>query len=207
VEREGRRRGVPRLPGRARTRSGSGPAARGPTPPAAGAVVEIRPARPDDLDALVELYADVAAEGRWIAAEAPVDRAMRHRRMSELLDRRDARLLVAVAGGELVGQLGIELARYGVADLGMLVAAPWRGRGVGSALVAAGLAWARQAGAHKVALQVWPHNQAAIALYEKFGFRREGLLRRHYRRRNGELWDAVVMGLLLGDPQGGGSGR
>ena len=207
MEREGRRRGVLRLPGRAGTRSGSGPAAPGPTPPAAGAVFEVRPARPDDLDALVELYADVAAEGRWIAAEAPVDRAMRHRRMSELLDRRDACLLVAVAGDELVGQLGIELARYGVADLGMLVAAPWRGRGVGSALVAAGLAWARQAGAHKVALQVWPHNQAAIALYEKFGFQREGLLRRHYRRRNGELWDAVVMGLLLGDPQVGGSGR
>jgi RimJ/RimL family protein N-acetyltransferase len=151
----------------------------------------------------VELYADVAAEGRWIAAEAPVDREVRHRRMSELLGRRDARLLVAVAGGELVGQLGIELARYGVADLGMLVAAPWRGRGVGSALVAAALAWAREAGAHKVALQVWPHNQAAISLYEKFGFQREGLLRRHYRRRNGERWDAVVMGLLLDEPAGG----
>jgi len=30
-----------------------------------------------------------------------------------------------------------------------------------------------------------------------FGFQREGLLRRHYRRRNGELWDTVVMGLPL----------
>jgi RimJ/RimL family protein N-acetyltransferase len=169
-------------------------------------VFEIRPARAGDLEAVVELYADVAAEGRWIAAEAPVDRGMRQRRMSELLDRRDACLLVAVAGGELVGQVGVELARYGVADLGMLVAAPWRGRGVGSALVAAALAWAREAGAHKVALQVWPHNQAAIALYEKFGFQREGLLRRHYRRRNGERWDAIVMGLLLDDAAGGTGG-
>jgi RimJ/RimL family protein N-acetyltransferase len=101
----------------------------------------------------------------------------------------------------------MELARYGVADLGMLVAAGWRGRGVGSALVAAGLAWAREAGAHKVALQVWPHNQAAVALYEKFGFQREGLLRRHYRRRNGELWDAVVMGLLLDGPMQAGEDR
>jgi RimJ/RimL family protein N-acetyltransferase len=203
VPREGRRRGGLRLPRGARTRAGSGPAGQGATQPATGAAFEIRPARADDLGALVELYADVAAEGRWIAAEAPVDREVRHRRMSELLGRRDARLLVAVAGGELVGQLGIELARYGVADLGMLVAAPWRGRGVGSALVAAALAWAREAGAHKVALQVWPHNQAAISLYEKFGFQREGLLRRHYRRRNGERWDAVVMGLLLDEPAGG----
>jgi RimJ/RimL family protein N-acetyltransferase len=161
--------------------------------------VEIRRARPGDVDALVELYAEVAAEGRWIAGEAPVDRGLRRRRFRETLARGDAATFVADAAGEAVGQLGIELARYGVADLGMLVAAEWRGRGVGSALLAAGLDWARQAGAHKVALQVWPHNRAAIALYEKFGFQREGLLRSHYRRRNGELWDAIVMGLLLAE--------
>src|SRR4029453_15225991 len=152
-------------------------------------------------------WAGVAAEGCWISSEAPVDRAMRRRRMSELLDRPDGAMFVAEAEGELVGQLGMELARYGVAGLGMLVAAGWRGRGVGSALVAAGLAWAREAGAHKVALQVWPHNQAAAALYEKFGFQREGLLRRHYRRRNGELWDAVVMGVLLDGAMQAGEDR
>jgi RimJ/RimL family protein N-acetyltransferase len=57
--------------------------------------------------------------------------------------------------------------------------------------------WARDQGIHKLALQVWPHNDAAIRLYEKFGFEREGVLRAHYRRQNGELWDAIVMGLLL----------
>jgi N-acetylglucosamine kinase-like BadF-type ATPase len=57
--------------------------------------------------------------------------------------------------------------------------------------------WAQDHGCHKVSLQVWPHNDAALRLYEKFGFEREGLLRSHYRRRNGELWDAIVMGLLL----------
>jgi RimJ/RimL family protein N-acetyltransferase len=96
-----------------------------------------------------------------------------------------------------VGELGIELARYGVADFGMMVAADARGRGVGSGLMSAAIEWAREAGAHKIALQVWPHNEAAIALYRKFGFEQEGHLRRHYRRRNGELWDAVMMGLLL----------
>jgi RimJ/RimL family protein N-acetyltransferase len=106
-------------------------------------------------------------------------------------------VLAAGAGGKLVGDLGLHLARYGVADLGMAVLAAWRGRGVGSALLAEGIDQARAAGAHKVALQVWPHNSAAIALYERFGFQREGYLTRHYRRRSGELWDAVVMGLRL----------
>ena len=46
-------------------------------------------------------------------------------------------------------------------------------------------------------LQAWPHNTGAIALYRRAGFVEEGVLRRHYRRRNGELWGVVVMGLLL----------
>jgi RimJ/RimL family protein N-acetyltransferase len=159
--------------------------------------VVVRRAGEEDLDALVGLVEAVAAEGRWIATEPPVDRERRRRGMAEVLGQERAVLLVADAGGLAVGELGMEVAGYGVAELGMLVAGGWRGRGVGSALLGAGLDWAREAGAHKVALQVWPHNQAAIALYQKFGFEREGLLRRHYRRRNGEVWDAVVMGLLL----------
>ena len=161
--------------------------------------VVVRPAREDDLDAIVDLFATVAAEGRWIGTEAPVDRERRRQAMADALGEERTALLVADAQGQIVGELSLRLAGYGVADLGMLVAAGWRGRGLGSALLRAGLDWARQAGAHKVSLQVWPHNRAAIALYEKFGFQREGLLRRHYRRRNGELWDAVVMGLPL-DP-------
>ena len=43
---------------------------------------------------------------------------------------------------------------------------------------------------------------AALALYRKFGFEQEGYLRSHYRRANGELWDAVVMGLLLREAGG-----
>jgi RimJ/RimL family protein N-acetyltransferase len=163
-----------------------------PRPP-----VSIREATLADADALVDLLVTVAGEGRWIATEAPVDVERRRRRMVEDVERPDAIILVAEAGGATVGELGLHLARYGVAELGMAVAAGWRGRGVGGALLAEGIERARAAGAHKVALQVWPHNQAAIALYERFGFQREGYLRRHYRRRSGELWDAVVMGLRL----------
>jgi RimJ/RimL family protein N-acetyltransferase len=113
------------------------------------------------------------------------------------IERADAALLVAEEEGRIVGSLGIEVQPYGVAELGMQVAADRRGQGVGSALLADAIEWARSAGAHKVSLQYWPHNEAAGALYRKFGFEEEGVLRCHYRRRNGELWDAVVMGLVL----------
>jgi RimJ/RimL family protein N-acetyltransferase len=139
----------------------------------------------------------VAEEGRWIAGEAPTDKIERRGRFETSIHRDDAQFFVAEDGSRIVGELGIEVAGYGVADFGMMVASDARGRGVGAALMAAAIDWAREGGAHKIALQVWPHNEAAIALYRKFGFEQEGYLRRHYRRRSGELWDAVVMGLVL----------
>ena len=165
--------------------------------PPSGPQVTVRRATAADADAVVAMLVEVAGEGRWIATEAPVDVEQRRRRLVEDIEREDAVVLVAEAGGQPVGELGLHLARYGVADLGMAVAAGWRGRGVGSALLAEAIDQARTAGAHKIALQVWPHNAAAIALYERFGFQHEGYLTRHYRRRSGELWDAVVMGLPL----------
>jgi RimJ/RimL family protein N-acetyltransferase len=167
----------------------SGPPPRSP--------VKVRPATLDDVDALVAMLVEVAGEGRWIGTEAPVDVERRRRRMVDDIEGADAIVLVAEAGGAPVGELGLRLAGYGVAELGMAVPAGWRGRGVGTALLAEGIERARAAGAHKIGLQVWPHNAAAIALYERFGFEREGYLRRHYRRRSGELWDAIVMGLRL----------
>ena len=166
--------------------------------------VVVRPAQEEDLPAILDLLEAVAAEGRWLGTEAPVDRAAR----MEVLAARVAggtRAVhyVAVSEGEMVGQLSMELQASNVAELGMLVAREWRGRGIGTALVEAGLQWARAAGSHKVTLQMWPHNDAARALYRKFGFVEEGRLHRHYRRRNGELWDAVVMGLVLDEDSPG----
>ena len=105
-------------------------------------------------------------------------------------------MLVAEEGGSIVGQLSLKNMN-GLMDLGMLVLAASRGRGVGKALLRTAIDRARELGSHKITLQVWPHNVAAIALYEGFGFEREGYLRRQWKRKNGEIWDAVVMGLQL----------
>lgn len=140
--------------------------------------------------------AAVAAEGKWIGRERiDPDEGQDHLRAYLAAD--DRVIFVAEIGGRLIGNLGITLEPGGVAGLGMLVLDGYRGQGIGSALMEAAIAWAREQGAHKVDLQVWPHNDAAIALYRKFGFSEEGRLVRHYRRQNGELWDAIVMGLVL----------
>ena len=85
----------------------------------------------------------------------------------------------------------------GFGEVGMMVATDWRGRGVGTALVAAAVEWARSRDLHKLALSVFPHNNAAIGLYRKFGFVEEGRLVQHVRRADGQLWDLIEMGLML----------
>lgn len=161
--------------------------------------VDIRPLTLDDVEAVIDVFAAVAAERRWIAREPPIDRDESRRYLQSRIDDPTQVVLLAVdrETGAPVGQLGLSEGVPGVVDLGMLVADGWRSKGVGSALLEAGIAWARARGAHKVALEVWPHNERAIGLYETYGFEREGVLRRHYRRSSGELWDAIVMGLVL----------
>lgn len=155
---------------------------------------EVRPARPDDAEELALLYAAVAAERIYIGGEPPVDLERR----AELFRRGDGGQFVAVAGEEIVGQIAVLPANRGVGELGMMVADGWRSRGVGSALMEAALAWSREQELHKLTLEVWPHNEAAIALYRKFGFVEEGRRVKHHRRANGELWDSILMGLPLG---------
>jgi L-amino acid N-acyltransferase YncA len=153
----------------------------------------VRPAQAGDARAMAEIFAAVAEERDGIATEPPVDIQER----AALFARRAAGTAVAVAGGRIVGMLHVEVSRYGFGEFGMLVDRGWRGRGVGSALVAAAVDWARGQGLHKLCLEVFAHNTAAIALYRKSGFTGEGRRVKQYRRANGELWDSIVMGLAL----------
>jgi RimJ/RimL family protein N-acetyltransferase len=152
---------------------------------------EVRPMRDEDRLPLAVLFAAVAEERDGIGAEPPVN--VNARAAGWALDG----ALVAVAGDETIGWLRVEQTPFGFGEIGMAVASEWRGRGVGSALVVGAIEWARKHGLHKLTLTVFAHNTAAIALYLKFGFVEEGRRVKHFRRANGELWDALEMGLLL----------
>src|SRR4029453_6518662 len=83
-----------------------------------------------------------------------------------------------------------------VAELGGMVAAGPRRRGIGSALIEEAMNWARDLGIVRLELTVFPHNAPAIALYRKLGFQEEGILRRRYFI-DGRYVDAMLMGLDL----------
>jgi ribosomal protein S18 acetylase RimI-like enzyme len=152
----------------------------------------VRPARDADRYPLAQLFAAVAEERDGIATEPPVDIDARAQRWT--LDD----TIVAVGDGEIIGSVHVGAGGgHGFGELGMMVAAGWRGRGVGSALLLSAIESARANGLHKLSLTVFSHNAAGIALYRKFGFVEEGRRVKQYRRQSGELWDAVDMGLLL----------
>jgi ribosomal protein S18 acetylase RimI-like enzyme len=161
----------------------------------------VRGAIDEDLDELVQQIWDVATEARWLGTQVPFDRDDRRFRLDALLNEESSTLLVAdttsASGPGLVGYISVAIAPYGVADIGMLIIAGWRGLGLGRRLLDAAIEWSTSAGAHKMALEVWPHNASAIELYRRAGFVEEGRKRRHYRRHNGEIWDAVLMGRSL----------
>jgi RimJ/RimL family protein N-acetyltransferase len=167
----------------------------------------IRGLEPADVGDAVRMFDDVAEESLWVGTEGGFDIAEREARIAEsLANPMKHRSVIAQDqdSGAIVGMASAALAAYGVADIGMSVIRSWRGRGLGGRLLDAILDEVRDLGAHKVSLQVFPHNARAIGLYRTRGFGAEGRLVRHYRRRNGEVWDAIIMGLEL-DPTAPGS--
>ena len=160
----------------------------------------VRPASPRDARSFVELFRVVADEGRFIRSEQPHGDVRSYRRRFRASVTSDHARLLAVSGDRVIGEVGVEREEHPVmrhvATIGMMVAPDWRGRGVGSSLMEAAIAWCRSERVEKVELSVYPDNAAARGLYEKFGFREEGRLTGHSKKRAGYL-DEVLMGLWL----------
>jgi len=158
----------------------------------------IRPAHARDASALVTLAEEIASEPEgWLISDGGWRTATDERRYLRAIRRYpDAAVFVAESEDGIVGRLSVgrdpHPASRHVADLGLMVAARARRRGIGRALLQQAVVWARDVGISKLELHVFPHNEAAIALYEDFGFRREGYRKSHYRRGRGFL-DAILM--------------
>jgi ribosomal protein S18 acetylase RimI-like enzyme len=133
--------------------------------------VRIRKGRLADIDALLALEQSVFT----------VDHLSR-RSFRNFLTSPHSVLLVAEEDGAVAGYVHI-LFRPGspAARLYSIgVAAHAAGRGLGTGLLRAGEQAARKRRAPVMRLEVQPANRAAIARYEKSGYRRAGVLRGYY---------------------------
>jgi RimJ/RimL family protein N-acetyltransferase len=162
----------------------------------------VRRAEPGDAAELVQLAEAVAGEeGRWILATEGWRSVSDERRyLRSVLRHPDAAVFVAEADGRVVGRLSLSRdphpASRHVADVGLMVAAAHRGRGIGKRLLEAATDWSRRSGITKLELHVFPWNEAALGLYESFGFEREGYRKQHYAREDGFV-DAILMAYLI----------
>ena len=110
--------------------------------------------------------------------------------------------VVALYQGKVIGWCDISSLDRPVFDhigsLGIGVVEEFRGQGVGAALIKAALHQAKQKGLTRIELTVREKNSRAITLYEKMGFKHEGV-HKNGIRVNGQYENHVFMALLFED--------
>lgn len=158
----------------------------------------IRSAEPDDYRAFHEIYSCPRAYEGTLQLPYP-SAEMWRKRLAEPPE--GTYNLVAVVDGKVVGSLGLHTnpnrpRRRHSATFGMGVHDDWQGKGIGSALLAACIDLADNwLNITRLQLEVYTDNEPAIRLYEKFGFEREGTLRKD-AFRNGQFVDSHIMARL-----------
>jgi putative acetyltransferase len=160
--------------------------------------LQIRRAEPSDAEAVYEIYQNPRAI--WGTFQLPYPSLEEwKKRLSQPPE--GAYILVAVAGAKAIGMLGLHTTpsqprRRHAATVGMAVHDGWHGRGVGTALMRAAIDLADHwLNLHRLELEVYTDNEAAVRLYERHGFIIEGTLR-EFAFRDGAYVDAFSMARL-----------
>jgi phosphinothricin acetyltransferase len=161
--------------------------------------VAIRAARPDDAQAICDIYNQGIEDG-----DATLETRLRtideQRAWLASRDRRHP-VVVAERHGAMLGWGSLNVfnprpAYDHVSEFSVYVARASRGTGVGRGLLEHLMVTAREIGYHKMVLAAFDWNAAGIALYDRMGFRRVGI----YREQgllDGRWVDTVIMEKLL----------
>jgi RimJ/RimL family protein N-acetyltransferase len=160
--------------------------------------IEIVPIALEHVDGFHRALDSVARERKYLSVfETFSVRAMRDFVLHQ--NKTSGPAFVAHRAGEVIGWCDIRrhalpaFAHRG--SVGMGVVAEWRRRGIGFRLLDAALDAAFRQGFARVELEVRTDNARAIALYDKIGFVREGILRDSFFIE-GEYFDAIAMAII-----------
>jgi RimJ/RimL family protein N-acetyltransferase len=170
-----------------------------PERPLTDGVVALRAWRQEDAPAVVRMCQD-----REIARFTRVPSPYTEEDARDFLERHEEEelgfaIVKADDHDEVLGSIGLRDAGEGRGQLGYLVAAHARRRGVASRAVRLLAEWAMtEAGRPRVQIFTRVDNTASQRTAEKAGFRREGVLRA-YMLLKGERHDAVIFGMTPED--------
>lgn len=109
--------------------------------------------------------------------------------------------LLADVDGQIAGMLAFEGSNrprlHHTGEFGITLLKEYWGLGIGSRLVEQMLAWTKSSDiVRKINLRVHQDNHRAIKLYQKYGFKQEGVISREYLI-NGQYYSIVLMGLAV----------
>jgi putative acetyltransferase len=160
--------------------------------------LKIRRAEPDDYVSVYEMFSCPRVFAGTLQLPYPSLEEWRKRIAAPPEGHYD---LVAVVADKVVGHLGIDTfpnkpRRRHAGTFGISVHDDWQGKGIGGALMKACVDMAdKWLNLERLELEVYADNEVAISLYERFGFEREGILRKH-AFRDGVYVDSIMMARL-----------
>jgi putative acetyltransferase len=161
--------------------------------------LKIRRAEAEDCSQICEMFESPKVYAGTMQVPYP-SREYWRRRLSE--NTQSVYTLVGIIDERIVGMVSVVTfperpRRKHVGVIAICVDGDWQGKGVGGALMRAIVDLADNwLNLTRLELEVYADNEAAIHLYERFGFEVEGTLRRH-AFRDGQYVDSKVMGRLL----------
>jgi RimJ/RimL family protein N-acetyltransferase len=122
------------------------------------------------------------------------------RRIKHILSRNNQAIFVAEADGKLNGYLsaaGGDFRRNrNCAHIIVGILQAFAGQGIGTKLFSDSERWARENGIHRLELTVMAHNERAVGLYQKMGYKIEGI-KKDSLLVNGSYVDEYYMAKLL----------
>jgi ribosomal protein S18 acetylase RimI-like enzyme len=165
----------------------------------------IREATPDDAEKFVAFMQQVTEEQGInipiMPGEYKTTVEDQRKILGEFAASDNSVFLLAEDNGHIIGYIDCkgfkrQVLKHAVL-IGMSVHKDWRGKGVGTMLMAHAIEWAKSTNIVKrMELSVYERNTPARHLYEKFGFQIEGM-RKNLIYENGRYLDDVMMALLL----------
>ncbi len=162
-----------------------------------GSTVLVSTYRAEDFEKIVEMFASLSDEAlRW--GTPPYTREIIGRWTQDLGNKI---ILVAHFQNRIVGYCmvhGSPRPRYrGIRSLMIYLHQDCQGRGLGTAMTSMAIRLAREQGLHRLSLEVVADNRIAIQVYEKAGFKIEGIMRDAFYGEDEKYHNMIIMSLLL----------